>query len=62
MNKNYLKIISGFLLVLLMNSFFIINETEQAIKTGFGKPVGNPIVTSGLKFKIPFIQTIIKFA
>ena len=61
MNKNYLKIIPVIVLFVLMNSFFIITETEQAIKTEFGKPVGDTIVDSGLKFKIPFIQTIIKF-
>jgi membrane protease subunit HflC len=61
MNKNYLKILSGIVLVVLMNSFFLVNETQQAIKTEFGKPVGGPITEAGLKFKIPFIQTVIKF-
>ncbi len=61
MNKNYLKILSGIVLVVLMNSFFLVNETQQAIKTEFGKPVGDPITEAGLKFKIPFIQTVIKF-
>ena len=44
-----------------MNSFFIVTEKEQAIKIEFGKPVGGPIVDSGINFKIPLIQTIIKF-
>ena len=44
-----------------MNSFFIINEKEQAVKTEFGRPVGGPIVDAGLHFKLPLIQTIIKF-
>ena len=61
MKKNYLSIGSVVLVLIIMNSFFIITETQQAVKTEFGKPVGGPIVTAGLKFKIPFIQTIIKF-
>lgn len=44
-----------------MNSFFIVTEKEQAIKIEFGKPVGGPIVKSGLHFKVPLIQTVIKF-
>ena len=44
-----------------MNSFFVVSEKEQAIKIEFGKPVGGPIIDSGLYFKIPLIQTIIKF-
>ena len=61
MKKNFLSIGSVILVLVLMNSFFIITETEQAIKIEFGKPVGGPLVSSGLKFKVPFIQTIIKF-
>jgi len=45
------------LLVLLL-SVFIVSETEQAIITQFGKPVGNPIVTPGVHYKVPFIQTV----
>ena len=61
MKKNYLSIGSVILVLVVMNSFFVITETEQAVKTEFGKPVGGPIEDSGLKFKIPFIQTVIKF-
>ena len=61
MNKNYLNIIGVAVIVVLMNSFFIVTEKEQAIKIEFGKPVGGPIIKSGLYFKIPLIQTVIKF-
>ena len=44
-----------------MNSFYIITEKEQAVKTEFGKPVGGPIIDAGLHFKLPLIQTIVKF-
>lgn len=48
-------------LLLLGNAAFIVLETEQAIKTQFGKPVGEPIGTPGLHFKLPFIQKVHKF-
>ncbi|MFC1594356.1 protease modulator HflC [Candidatus Omnitrophota bacterium] len=35
---------------------FIVDETKQVVITQFGKPVGDPIVTAGLHFKLPFIQ------
>ena len=43
-------------LVVLVSSAFIVNETQQVIITQFGKPVGDPIVTPGIHFKIPLIQ------
>jgi membrane protease subunit HflC len=39
-----------------MSSVFIVNEWDQVIITQFGEPVGDPITTPGLKFKVPFIQ------
>jgi membrane protease subunit HflC len=41
----------------LGGAFFIVNEAQQVVITQFGKPVGEPIVTPGLKIKTPFIQT-----
>jgi membrane protease subunit HflC len=38
-----------------------VNEVEQVIITQFGEPVGDPITTPGLKFKVPFIQTVNRF-
>ncbi|MBI4436222.1 MAG: protease modulator HflC [Candidatus Omnitrophica bacterium] len=38
-------------------ALFIVDETKQVVITQFGKPVGKPIVLSGLHFKTPFIQT-----
>ena len=38
------------------SSIFILNETQQAIVTQFGKPVGGPRTEPGLNFKVPFIQ------
>ncbi len=42
----------------LMSAAFTVNETEQVIITQFGKPVGAPITSAGLKFKLPFIQDV----
>ncbi|MHC5076497.1 MAG: protease modulator HflC [Planctomycetota bacterium] len=42
--------------IVVMSSAFIVKETDQVIITQFGKPVGDPIVTPGIKFKIPIIQ------
>ena len=39
-----------------LNGLFIVNETEQVVIIQFGNPVGEPINTPGVHFKIPFIQ------
>jgi len=49
------------IILLFFNSFFIVNEYEQAIVLQFGKPVGNSKTEAGLYFKTPFIQNIVKF-
>ncbi len=43
---------------LLASSIYTVNEVEQMIITQFGKPVGEPVTTAGLKFKLPFIQDV----
>lgn len=43
--------------VVLVSATYTVDETEQVIITQFGQPVGDPITTSGLKLKTPFIQT-----
>ncbi len=40
------------------SSFYVLQETEQAIITQFGKPVGQPIVQAGLHFKMPITQEV----
>jgi modulator of FtsH protease HflC len=42
----------------LMSSIYTVSEVEQAIVTQFGMPVGEPVTTAGLKFKVPFIQDV----
>jgi len=45
----------------LWSALFTVNETEQVVITQFGKPVGKPITTPGLKMKIPFVQDVHSF-
>ncbi len=42
----------------LMGSVYTVNEREQVIITQFGKPIGEPVTSAGLKMKIPFIQDV----
>jgi membrane protease subunit HflC len=42
----------------VMSSVYTVSEVEQMIITQFGKPVGEPVTTAGLKIKVPFIQEI----
>jgi membrane protease subunit HflC len=51
-----IAVIVFLVLIAVVSSAFIVNETEQVIITQFGKPVGEPIVTPGIHFKIPIIQ------
>ena len=44
--------------VVLYNSAYVIDETEQVVITQFGRIVGDAKKTPGLKFKIPFIQKV----
>lgn len=42
----------------LRSSIYTVDEVEQVIITQFGKPVGEPVTSAGLKFKIPFVQEV----
>ncbi len=42
----------------LVSSTYTVSEVEQVIITQFGKPVGAPVTSAGLKFKLPFIQDV----
>jgi membrane protease subunit HflC len=61
MNKPTSMIIGGIVilgLIILFSATFIVDETEQAIITQFGKPVGDPIVEPGFHLKVPIIQKV----
>ena len=61
MRKSFFTTFIIIVIFLILNCFFILNEGEQAVVTQFGKPVGSSHTNAGLKFKIPFIQKVIKF-
>lgn len=48
-------------LFVIPGTVFTLNETEQAVITQFGEPVGDAIKESGMHFKLPFIQIVHKF-
>jgi len=49
------------LAVVLYLSTFTVNQAEQVIITQFGRPVGDPITSPGLYFKMPFVQQVNSF-
>ena len=51
-------VVLGIVAYLLMSSIYTVNEVEQMIITQFGKPVGEPVTSAGLKVKVPFIQEV----
>ena len=62
MKKNLNLIIFGvvFILILAMQSFYIVQQPEQAIVLQFGNPV-RVVKDSGLKMKVPFIQKVVYY-
>jgi len=43
---------------LMGQATYTVSETEQVIITQFGEPVGDPVTSPGLHFKVPFVQRI----
>ena len=61
MNRNRQIVILAVLAIgifILASSIYTVSEVEQMIITQFGKPVGAPVTTAGLKVKVPFIQVV----
>ena len=48
-------------LLAVSGAAYVVYETEQAILTQFGKPVGDPVTEPGLHFKIPIIRKVHRF-
>ncbi len=42
--------------LIVYNGAYIVDETEQVVVTQFGRIIGQPVTTPGLKFKVPFLQ------
>ncbi len=54
--------VAGVVLALvLLTSFYVVNEWEQVIITQFGRPVGEPVNTPGMKLRVPLIQKVHRF-
>ncbi|MBK1724710.1 protease modulator HflC [Thiocystis violacea] len=45
-------------LYVAVSAIYTVSEVEQVIITQFGKPVGEPVTSAGLKLKVPFIQDV----
>lgn len=57
--RNILLIILAVAVIsVTFSGIFILDETQQAIVTQFGKPVGQPRTEPGMNFKVPFIQKV----
>ena len=54
-------VVAVIVLILLLTSLYVVREPEQVIITQFGKPIGDPITTPGLKIKVPIIQKVHRF-
>ena len=51
-------VLLGIALFVLYSAVYTVSEVQQVIITQFGKPVGEPVTTAGLKIKMPFIQEL----
>ncbi len=45
-------------LLVASGAIYTIDETQQAVVTQFGQPIGEPITKAGLNVKVPFVQTV----
>lgn len=50
-------IVLAVILLIGLDGFYIVDETEQVVITQFGNPVGEAVTEPGLRYKIPFIHT-----
>jgi membrane protease subunit HflC len=57
----FVALIALALFLVASGGIYTVQETEQVIVTQFGNPIGEPITTPGLKFKIPFIRKVNRF-
>lgn len=48
-------------IIVLLSSVYMLDETEQAVIVQFGAPVGDVVETPGLHIKTPFIQEVRRF-
>jgi len=56
--KIFYLLLTGVLMLMVLDGFYILPEGQQAVITQFGAPVGQPVTEAGLKVKIPFLQRV----
>ncbi len=60
MNKTNKLVLIGTIIIgaiiVLSQSIYVVNETQQVVITQFGKPIGDAVTEPGLKIKTPFAQ------
>ncbi len=54
-------VVALIVLLVIGGATYVVDETEQVVITQFGSPVGESVTTPGLKWKLPFIQTVNRF-
>ncbi len=55
--RNAITIGLGFIVLLvLIDSIYVVSETNQVIITQFGEPIGGAVTKAGMHAKVPFIQ------
>ena len=55
--RNIIAIVVPFaILIVLLNTLYVVSETKQVIITQFGEPIGDAVTKPGLHLKVPFIQ------
>lgn len=67
MNRRYIPYLIGAVVVLIVlaNTFFVVNQREQAVVVRLGDPVrvinAGPETAAGLKMKVPFLEQVLTF-
>jgi len=56
-----IAIVAFVILIVILNSFYIVFEYDQVIITQFGEPIGDAVTKPGLHMKVPFIQKANRF-
>jgi membrane protease subunit HflC len=61
MNRTIWIVVLLFAVLVVPGALYTVHQTEQAIITQFGEPVGDAITEPGLHFKLPWIQRVLRF-
>ena len=61
MTRALIIVVFLFIILVVPGSLYTVHQTEQAIITQFGEPVGDAITEPGLHFKLPWVQKVLRF-